>query len=321
MGSLVDRREVQKLLVLAGALRAGLVDALADGGPQTAEEVAARARSDRRATHIVLDALADLGILTVDDGRFRLTDEARRHLVEPGPDLERASLLHQTSIVRGWLDLPSIIQTGRPPRALGGGTRDLRSFVRTMAEGDPGILEEIVDRCLAYAGDHPVRAMVDAGGAVGHVALTFAHRGVAATLCDRPEVLEEAERYLAERGNAGAVDLTACDFRDSLPDGPFDLAYLGNVFHIYGPATNLSVSRLVFGKLAPGGVIAIRDLVYERTPRSALFAVNMLQATEEGGVWTEEQYRGWLAEAGFTEVTVIDLERAQNQLVLGRRPR
>ena len=30
--------------------------------------------------------------------------------------------------------------------------------------------------------------------------------------------------------------------------------------------------------------------------------------------------RGWLAEAGFVDVQVVDLERSHNQLVLGRRP-
>jgi hypothetical protein len=49
-----------------------------------------------------------------------------------------------------------------------------------------------------------------------------------------------------------------------------------------------------------------------------MFAVNMLQATEEGGVWTEEQYRSWLDSAGFADIEVTDLDTAQAQLILGR---
>ena len=236
--ALVDRREVQKLLVLAGAMRAGLVDALATAGRSYSGGGGRAAGTDGRATRIVLDALLDLGIVEGEEGGLRLTEEARRHLVEPGPDLERDSILHQTSIVRGWLELPDIIRKGRPPEGVGGGGRDLRAFVRTMAEGDPAILEEIVDRCLGYAGEGRVSSVLDVGGAVGHVALTFARRDVAATVCDRPPVLEEARLYQEERGEAGAVGLSPCDFRVALPAGPFDLVYLGNVYHIYGPRTN-----------------------------------------------------------------------------------
>ena len=320
MSSLVDRREVQKLLVIAGALRGGLVDALAAPGGYTAEELAARAGTDRRATRVVLDALMDIGVVSDDGGRFRLTEEARRHLIDPGPDLERDSILHQTSIVRGWLELPQILREGRPPEERGGGQGDLRAFVRTMAEGDPAVLEELVDRCLAYAGDPAPRTVLDAGGAVGHVALAFARRGIEATVCDRAEVLEEAVRYLEERGEAGRVGLVACDFREDLPPGPFDLVYLGNVYHIYGPDTNYSVTRRVFATLSPGGVIAIRDFVYERSSRSAMFAVNMLQATQDGGVWREAEFREWLTRAGFVDVRIVDLEHSANQLITGRRP-
>lgn len=51
-----------------------------------------------------------------------------------------------------------------------------------------------------------------------------------------------------------------------------------------------------------------------------MFAVNMLQATEEGGVWTEAQYRGWLSAAGFVNIDVLDLENSGAQLIIGQRP-
>ena len=75
----------------------------------------------------------------------------------------------------------------------------------------------------------------------------------------------------------------------------------------------------MWGSLSPGGVIVIRDFVWERSPRAPLFAVNMLQATVDGGVWREEQFRSWLAAAGFADVTVVDLVSADNQLVMGRK--
>jgi hypothetical protein len=47
----------------------------------------------------------------------------------------------------------------------------------------------------------------------------------------------------------------------------------------------------------------------------------MLQATDEGGVWTEEEYRDWLTSAGFARIEVMDLDTSAVQLILGTRPR
>ncbi len=61
--SLVDTRSVERLLLLAGAIRSGLVDALAAGDALSAEEVARAAGADLRASRIVLEALAAEGVV------------------------------------------------------------------------------------------------------------------------------------------------------------------------------------------------------------------------------------------------------------------
>jgi SAM-dependent methyltransferase len=331
--SLIDRGSVERLLLLAGALRSGLVDALAAGGAVSAEEVAGAAETDIRATRTVLEALVAEGVVerlaeagavgaAGDAGdsaaavRYRLSALGRAHLVDEGPELERSGLLHQVNKLRGWLDLPEVIRTGRPlPRDPA--KRDMHSFASAMGERDTDVLDEILERCLAYAG--PIRTMLDVGGAVGHVARHFSRCGVRATLLDREKVLPVAREFLGSE--VDDIALVGGDYTQSLPPGPFDLVYLGNVYHIYGPATNARVTREVFSILSAGGTIAIQDHVWGRSVRAALFAVNMLQATEEGGVWTEAEYRGWLADAGFGQIETSDLQTTAAQLILGRRPR
>lgn len=327
MTSLVDRREVEKLLVLGATLRAGLVDAVDVPGGRTAEQVAATVGGDAHACGVLLHALTSLGVVEETGGSFRLTPLGRLHLVEPppgdpvSPELERSSLLHQLHKFEGWLRLPEIVAGDRGQSRVKEPER-LRSFVRTMGEGDPAVPEEVVARCLAYAkeGDdaREPRDMIDVGGAVGHMARAFADRGLRATLFDRPDVLPEAREFLGS--GAEGIAMEGGDFNASLPTGPFDLAYLGNVYHIYGPEKLRALTLRVFQALRPGGVICVRDYVWGRSPRAAMFAVNMLQATAEGGVWREDQYRTWFEIAGFVDVRIIDLERSPNQLILGRRP-
>lgn len=318
--SLVDRESVERLLLLTGAIRSGLIDALSREGAHTAVEIAAVSENDGRATRVMLEALAAEGVVerVENDGppRYRLSTMGREHLVDEGPLLERSGLLHLANRVKGWLDLPSVIKSGKPlPKDPA--RRDTRSLVLAMGERDPDIVEEIVERCLTYAG--PVRSMIDIGGAVGHMARQFSRCGVRATLLDREAVMPFAQQFLGPE--AADIALVPGDFTVGLPAGPYDLAYLGNVLHIYGPDTNAHVIGQVFSILTPGGTIAIQDHVWGRSRRAALFAVNMLQATEEGGVWTEEQCREWLNGAGFVGVEVSDLDTSEAQLILGRKPK
>lgn len=343
--SLVERRAVERLFLIAGAVRAGIVDALAVDGPLTAAAVAEAAGVDARATHIVLEALVgehlaerdgpvpeppgagaagdgeaagSPGAAGAPDGSpavYRLSALAREHLVDPGPNLERWGLLHQARKAWGWLELPEIIRTGKtPPRD--SAKRDIKTMVSAMGERDPAIVDEVVETCLAYAGS--IRTMIDVAGAVGHLARGFSRCGVRATLFDRPDVMPIAEQYLGE--DAKDIAMIAGDLTKALPPGPYDLAFFGNVLHIYDPATNARVIREAFSTVAPGGAIGIQNYVWGRSPRAAMFAVNMLQSVENGGVWSEPMYREWLSAAGFANIETFDLETGESQLILAQRP-
>jgi 2-polyprenyl-3-methyl-5-hydroxy-6-metoxy-1,4-benzoquinol methylase len=330
--SLVDRGSVERLLLLVAALQSGLVDALAGPEALSADRVAQAAGTDPRASGIVLEALAAMGVMervpvtrrgpgrgtgraAGGEALYRFSPVGRAHLVGEGPELERSGLVHQVNKLRGWLELPEVIRTGEPS-SRGLARQDVRSRALAMGERDPEVLEEIVERCFAYAG--AIRTMIDVGGAVGHLTREFARRGVRATLFDREEVIPVAREFLG--GDTAGMDMTGGDYTVSLPPGPFDLVYFGNVYHIYGPQTNARVTREAFAMTSPGGSIAIQGYLRGRSVEAAMFAVNMLRATKDGEVWAEAQYREWLDAAGFENIHVIDLKTTASHLVLGRRP-
>ena len=325
--SLVDRGSVERLLLLVGALEAGLIDVLAGGEALTAAGAARSAATDARATEVVLEALAAVGVVDripaapLDppgggEALYRLSPLGRAHLVDEGPELERSGLLHQVNKMRGWLELPAVIRSGEPsPR--GTARRDVRSRTLAMGERDPAVLDEIVQRCFSYNGT--IRTMIDVGGAVGHVARRFALLGASATVLDREEVIAVAREALG--GDADGVTLLAGDYTVALPPGPFDLVYFGNVYYVYSRETNERVTRDAFAITAPGGTVAIQGYLRGRSVEAALFAVNMLRSTREGEVWSVSDYQEWLEGAGFVDVTVLDLESTRSSLILGRRAR
>jgi hypothetical protein len=152
--SLVNRAAVERLFLIAGAVQAGIVDALAARELLSAADVATVAGTDGRATLVVLEALVAEGVVDrigpapeppvpeppgapakAEQGEaggaaspvgpasgpgheetfYRLTPLGKSHLVDPGPDLERWSLLHQARKSAGWLELADVIRTGTPP--------------------------------------------------------------------------------------------------------------------------------------------------------------------------------------------------------------
>jgi SAM-dependent methyltransferase len=312
--SFIDRHNLELAFLLAGTIRSGLLEGMRGSQPQQADAIARNAGTDPRASRIVLDALAAAGIVEQTDEGYRLSPEGQAHLVDPGPDFERNSILLQVSKMQSWLGLPDSIRTGRPVRR-DPVKADRRSYLSAMGERDPAVAAEIVERVLAYGGH--METMLDVGGAVGHMAKRFSDCGVRATLLDREETIPVAREFLGAA--AEDIALVAADYTEGLPEGPFDLIYFGNVYHIYPPETNARVTKNAFASLRPGGTIAIQDLVAGRSPRAATFGVNMLVATQDGGIWTEEQHRDWLSAAGFEWIEVIDLA-STSQLVLGRRP-
>ena len=75
----------------------------------------------------------------------------------------------------------------------------------------------------------------------------------------------------------------------------------------------------MFAALAPGGRIAIRDILMDAQRTSpvggALFAVNMLAATPGGGTYTFDELAADLTSAGFTDPAVLRRDPWMNSIV------
>ena len=87
---------------------------------------------------------------------------------------------------------------------------------------------------------------------------------------------------------------------------------------------NRELFAKVFRALAPGGRIAVRDMVMEpdrTSPREgALFAINMLVNTDSGGTFTLAEYAEDLQSAGFENPQLLVKHEAMNSVVAAQRP-
>lgn len=135
---------------------------------------------------------------------------------------------------------------------------------------------------------------------------------------DRPGTRESAEAFIASRGFSGRLSFHGCDFlTDPLPSG-FDVVWISQVLHIFGPEKVLCALRGAFGSLERGGLLLVHDIFSgpDGPLFPALFALNMLTHTEEGRTWKDHELLALMREAGFTDVRRLSLELSGGRGIL-----
>ena len=317
-------RSYQGAAVLAAAADLDLFSALCRL-PQSAAELARTLECDLRALTILLDALVALRLLDKSGSQYSLPSGLRAFLTPDGAQSILAMAQHQGHCLRNWAQLGRVVKTGRPAECVPGvrgQTGDQEAFIGAMHN----LAAPNADRIIQAVQPLQFRHLLDIGGASGTWTIAFlrACASAHATLFDLPHVLPMAQKRLAAAGLDQRVKLVAGNFMtDSLPPGA-DLAWVSAIVHQNSRAQNRTLFTAVFAALLPGGRIAIRDILMEEDRTcpvaGALFAVNMLAATEGGGTFTFEELREDLAAAGFAEVALARQDEEMNAVVVARKP-
>ena len=293
----------RQALYYGAASDAGVLAAL----PGTPAEVAGRSEADERAARVILEALEVWDFVTRDGGgRY-----------DRGPawpsETERVGLLQQARFIKGTAaHLPDRMRGEVSPMGQRSG-RELDQWQAGMAARARTVAPALADACLARVPG--AKSVLDLGGGHGEYGLEFARRGLEVVLQDRPAILEFPHRR--EVWAAGGVELFPGDFFEVLPERQFDLIFLAGVTHTFDGEHNRRLYKRLRPLVADSGALAIVTF-FRGSPRARLFAVQMLVVGNQGDTHGEDEYRAWLAEAGFVAeaAAVDDLE----QSVLVARP-
>jgi len=288
--------------------------------PMTARALACKLGTNPRATTILLDALVALEFLTKQDSDYSVPDNIAKLLTEKSDNNVLPMVRHLANCLRRWARLSEVIQTGKPAEcgpSIRGDAADQADFISGMHNISEPIADEVIAKLQPLKFDH----LLDIGGASGTWTIAFlrAVPEARATLFDLPPVISMAEQRFAEAGLGNRVTLVPGDFyTDELPDGA-DIAWLGAICHQNSREQNCALFAKVHKALKDGGVVVIRDMVMDPSHTSpeggALFAVNMLVATEGGGTYTFDEYRQDLCEAGFGKVILVHRDEFMNSLI------
>jgi SAM-dependent methyltransferase len=317
--ALIAVRAFQPACILTAAAELDIFSVLYKR-PMTAESLAGKLNSDIRATTILLDALAALGLLAKEGDNFTVPAEVAEILTEMGPGNILPAVRHLGNCLRRWSQLAQVTQTGKPADrelSIRGEAADCAAFIGAMDNFSAPLVCQVID-CL---GPLTFRHLLDIGGGPGTwtIALLCAAPGGRATLFDLPEVTPLAKQRIADAGLSDRVSLVAGDFYvDDLPAGA-DFAWLSGVAHQNSRQQNRALFAKIYAALPRNGVLVIRDVVMDESRTEpvagALFAVNMLVGTEAGGTYTFDEFREDLTTTGFKKVTLIHRDEAMSSLI------
>jgi (2Fe-2S) ferredoxin/predicted O-methyltransferase YrrM len=303
-------RAFQESRAILTALELDVFTAVGEGG--VAENVAAKIGADVRATGMLLNALAAIGLLVKQDGTFRNAPAASRHFRAGSPDDARTALLHTAHLWTRWSGLTDCVRAGtavNSPELASRGADWTEAFIAAMhrnaAERAPAVV-----RAVDPSG---IRRMLDVGGGSGaySIAFTQANPALHSEILDLQTVLPIAQQHIREAGVADRVSTRAGDLRSDPLGHDFDLVFVSAICHMLSPDENRDLLGRCYQALASGGRIVIQDFIMEpdkTAPKfAALFALNMLVGTREGASYSEPEYTRWLSGAGFRDIRRVRL--------------
>ncbi|MBE6382460.1 MAG: methyltransferase domain-containing protein [Lentisphaerae bacterium] len=307
-------KNVQEIVDLASAYYGSAVlFAAIDAGVFAAVEkcsdvasIAPEIKGDARGVRLLLDACVAEGLLAKDGDAYSNTPAGKAALVPGGPaDLTRA-IRYNRDVYPAWGRLLDFVRTGRPVEKpeihLGEDAARTKAFAASMFGRAFGIGRGIVP----MLGNVDGRILDLAGGPAAYAILMCqANPGASCVTVDLKAISAEAAGYVAQFGLSKRIECRAGDYHSDVYEAEsYDAVTIFGALHQESPEMIVDILRRANAALKKGGRLYVLDMMTDSTHTapafSALFAVNMALTTENGWVFSDEELKGWMREAGFT---------------------
>jgi SAM-dependent methyltransferase len=305
---------------LLAALELDVFDTLAAVGPSTADALASTL--DVSAPHLraLLDAVVAMGLLDQWRGAYEVNDTTRRYLCSDGPACMAALIEVAPGPHENWSRLADTVRRGAPAHPI---EDDPAAFYVPLVEATFATILRTATRAdlqLRYSANPATRVLdLGAGGAPWSVAVLNACPDGHAVVNDLPSVLEVARRHVTER----ATFRPGSYFDIDIEPWSYDLVVLGHVCRAEGAAGSRLLVERAYDALVAGGRLLLSDYFVgpERrtTPHAALMGTTMVASTRAGRTFTYGEVAGWLTDAGFARVRLIEPIDFQ-QVLVGVKP-
>ncbi|MCF3932797.1 acetylserotonin O-methyltransferase [Acuticoccus sp. M5D2P5] len=300
------------------------------GDAMTAAELSRACGLHTDRCNTLLTALAGLGLVSVDDGKFANSPAAEAFLVKGAKydfgDYLRLQVDRQMYRLLDQIDLA--LSDDLPEDATSSyadwfsDAEEARIYSESQHAGSLGPARGLA-KSIDLSG---ARHLVDVGGGTGAFSITLckAFPNLKATVVEFPNVAALGERYVAEAGLSERISYIHENAIEAKWPTGVDVVLMSYLFSGVDGELHKNLIARAFDGLAPGGQILIHDFIVEadRTgPKNA--ALWQLQHT----AFTPRARSldaGWLADAlsaaGFKDVSVEPMIPGMTMLARGVKP-
>lgn len=295
----------------AAADRSGVLHAL-HCEPKSAAALAQELGLDLDALQTILSVLVTNGLLVEEGERFRLGAELSHELSAPWSRPGSSFAL--------WSDVESLLKTGEPNGAFRTAEEDRGDRYRLVLEYLArlfGAAAVSFARTILQGGKP--RSILDAGaGSAIWSRAILAEHPARATALDLPPVVAALKEML---GADERFEFLAADYHDvALPAGAYDLVIAANTIHLEAPERARRLIARLAGATAPGGRLAIVDVIGDGTEDTARFvasyALHLALRVPGARPHPESDLRRWLGECGLSRIQLIYLDDSIPSLAL-----
>jgi predicted transcriptional regulator len=308
-----------KSKVLLTAARLKIFEIIGEIG-LSADDVAANLNSDKDAAEVFLDAVVSLGLLKKKRNQYFNTEKGKEVFISGKERFLGDMIVLQDVMWNTWSKLEESIISGRParkPDMFQGEKEDTRNFI--LAMNNTAI--DIAPKVSKVIDLSDCKTLIDIGGGSGAYSVFFCkvNSNLEAVILDLPGTLEVTKELTSNLDIANRIKLMEGDFNKQI-EGKYDAAFLSNIIHCEGERENIALIKRVYNALNSGGKIIIQDFMLDGNKTfpafPALFSLNMLLFTENGRSYSFQEIENWLKEAGFHDLTRMNIKLPRSISVL-----
>ena len=292
----------------------GIPDIL-NSGPKTAEELASATNTDAPSLYRVLRALASVGVVNSEEGRFAL-NALTETLVTDAPGSLRWFAISELGQEHypAWGNLMHSVRTGEIAfdnffgvdiwKYFANNPEDAAVFNDSMS-GVTAVANEEILSLYDFSGFNKI---VDVGGGHGGLITSVLNKNpnLKGVLFDAPEVIEGAQTKIEAAGVADRLETASGNFFEAVPAGG-DAYIMKWIIHDWDDQKSNTILRNIRNQIPANGRLILIDSVVPETNEphfSKFIDLNMLVMTG-GKERTEKEFQELLAAAGFRLLRVI----------------
>jgi acetylserotonin N-methyltransferase len=300
--------------VMFAAVALGVFDRL-DSGPASVKVLAHDLKANFDGLERLLDTCVGLQLLTRNGAEYANTPVATAYLCCSSPRQMTGYINFSNDVLwKLWDHLEDAVREGsnRFKQAFGWDGPMFANIFRTeqskreFSLGMHGFGQISSPEVVAAFDLSRFQALVDLGGATGHLAIAACQRypKMRASVFDLPEVIPLAREKINEAFLVDRLGVVGGDFfADPLPEG--DLYAVGRILHDWPQEKIQKLLARIYERLPKNGALLIAEKLLDedkKGPRWAhLQSLNMLVCAE-GKERTLTEYESLLKAAGFAEI-------------------